>query len=137
MIDIWREVNLNMSLSNDMLSLRKEIKHGDIDSIIPVLVFNRGMTVQEGIAVSHGSGSGWLEVSFSKIHQDTCKELQKNIDRFDLTANELLEIVKQKQPELVEDVESYMTGCRYNQTANLLWRYVTKVCFNVQYKLDR
>lgn len=52
MIDIWREVNLNMSLSNDMLSLKKEIKHGDIDSIIPVLVFNRGFTVQEAIAVS-------------------------------------------------------------------------------------
>lgn len=51
MIDIWREVNLSMSLSNDILSLKKEIKHGDIDNIVPVLVFDRNMTVQEAIAV--------------------------------------------------------------------------------------
>lgn len=51
MIDIWREVNLNMSLSNDMVSLRKEIIHGDLDSIVPVLVYNRGFSVEEAIAV--------------------------------------------------------------------------------------
>jgi hypothetical protein len=51
MTDIWREVNLNMSLSNDMMSLRKEIIHGDLDSIVPVLVYNRGFTVEEAIAV--------------------------------------------------------------------------------------
>lgn len=41
-----------MSLSNDILSLKKEIKHGDIDSIVPILMYNRGFTVQEAIAVS-------------------------------------------------------------------------------------
>ena len=40
-----------MSLSNDMISLRKEIKHGDIDSIIPVLVFNRDISIQKAIEV--------------------------------------------------------------------------------------
>ncbi|KAI1158631.1 terpenoid synthase [Nemania serpens] len=106
MIDIWREVNLNMSLSNDMVSLRKEIIHGDLDSIVPVLVYNRGFSVEEAIA-------------------DTCKELQNNINRFDETAKDLLEIVRVKQPELVGDVHFYIVGCRHNQTANLLWSLVT------------
>jgi hypothetical protein len=35
-----------------------------------------------------------------------------------------LEIVKEKQPELVDEVDFYIVGCRHNQTANLLWRYV-------------
>ncbi|KAK5629884.1 hypothetical protein RRF57_005599 [Xylaria bambusicola] len=106
MIDIWREVNLNMSLSNDMISLKKEIKHGDIDSIVPVLVYNKGFSVQEAI-------------------EDTCHELQKNIDRHDESARDLLAIVKEKQPEVLADVEYYIEGCRHNQTANLLWSLVT------------
>lgn len=36
---------------NDILSLKKEIKHGDIDSIVPLLMYHRGLTVQEAIAV--------------------------------------------------------------------------------------
>jgi hypothetical protein len=50
MMDLWREVNINMCVSNDMLSLRKEITHGDIDSIIPVLV-NTGLCVDSAITV--------------------------------------------------------------------------------------
>ncbi|KAI1345611.1 terpenoid synthase [Xylaria sp. FL0043] len=106
MTDIWREVNLNMSLSNDMMSLKKEIIHGDIDSIVPVLVYNRGFSVQEAIA-------------------DTCKELEKNINRFDETADDLVAIVQEKQPEVVEDLKYYIVGCRHNQMANLLWSLVT------------
>ncbi|KAG9679110.1 hypothetical protein KCU99_g8645, partial [Aureobasidium melanogenum] len=103
MIDIWREVNLSMSLSNDILSLKKEIKHGDIDNIVPVLVFDRNMTVQEAIA-------------------DTCTQLQKNTDRFDSWSDELCAVVKVDQPGVLEDVKSFITGCKHNQMANLMWR---------------
>ncbi|KAK5999322.1 hypothetical protein QM012_005597 [Aureobasidium pullulans] len=106
MTDIWREVNLNMSLSNDMLSLRKEIKHGDIDSIVPVLIFNTNLTVQEAIA-------------------DTCTQLQKNIGRFDQWSDELCTAVQVKQPSILEDVKSFITGCKYNQMANLMWSLKT------------
>ena len=80
-------------------------KHGDIDSIIPVLVYGRGMTVQQAIA-------------------DTAKEIQLNIGRFDQTATDLLAEVKFSSPDLTDDIASYIKGCRYNQTANFLWRYV-------------
>ncbi|KAH0380468.1 hypothetical protein KCU92_g7565, partial [Aureobasidium melanogenum] len=95
MTDIWREVNLSMSLSNDILSLKKEIKHGDIDNIVPVLVFNRNMTVQEAIA--------------------------KNTDRFDRWSDEFCAFVKVDQPDILEDVKSFITGCKHNQMANLMW----------------
>ena len=54
--------------------------------------------------------------------EDTTIELQKNIDRFDATAASLLSDVKKALPQLAAEVEDYIKGCRYNQTANLLWR---------------
>lgn len=59
--------------------------------------------------------------------------LRQNIDRFDATAEDLLKIVREKQPELVDDVDYYIVGCRHNQTANLLWRFVDKTsCLGTQ-----
>ena len=55
---------------------------------------------------------------------DTTKELQLNIDRFDQSATDLLAEVKSTSPDLTDEVASYITGCRYNMMANLLWRYV-------------
>ena len=87
-------------------------KHGDIDSLIPVLVHTRGMTVQQAI-------------------DDTTKELQLSVDRFDRTAKILLDEVESTSPELADKVASFIKGCRYNLTANLLWRYVEyfRSCF--------
>ena len=86
--------------------LRCQIKkHGDVDSIVPVLVYTRGMTVQQAIA-------------------DTTTELSLNIARFDRIATDLLAQVKSTSPDLTDEIVSYVQGCRYNQMANLLWRYV-------------
>ncbi|KAL7909350.1 isoprenoid synthase domain-containing protein [Trichoderma velutinum] len=106
MADLWRETNLNMSLSNDMVSLRKEIKTGDIESMISILVYNCNMTVQEAIA-------------------DTCVELKKNVDRFDAAAEDLLAIVAEKDSKWVGEVDRYIVGCRHNMMANLLWSLTT------------
>ncbi|KAJ5181652.1 hypothetical protein N7449_011799 [Penicillium cf. viridicatum] len=106
MISLWYEVNMNMSLSNDLLSLRKEIKHGDIDSMVPVLVSARGLTVREAV-------------------KETEAEINRNIERFDQIADALLEEIKVTYPEKVDEVSSYITGCRYNQMANFLWSLTT------------
>lgn len=77
--------------------------------MVPVLVYNRGMTVQQAIV-------------------DTTKELQLNIDRFDQIATDLLAEVKSTSPDLRDEVASYITGCRYNLTGYLLWRYIWHSC---------
>ncbi|KOC13990.1 cyclase [Aspergillus flavus AF70] len=106
MISLWYEVILNMSLSNDLLSLRKEIKHGDIDSMVPVLVSARGLTVRQAV-------------------KETEAEINRNIERFDQIADALLEEIKLTHPEKVDEVASYIVGCRYNQMANFLWSLTT------------
>lgn len=105
MADIWREVNLNISITNDIFSLYKEIKQGDISSMLPILVYNRNYSIENAI-------------------HDACKDLQESINRFDIAAKKLQHIIDEKSPELQDQVEKYITGCRYNQTANLFWRYV-------------
>ncbi|KJK61137.1 Non-plant Terpene Cyclases Class 1 [Aspergillus parasiticus SU-1] len=105
-ISLWYEVNMNMSLSNDLLPLRKEIKHGDIDSMVPVLVSARGLTVRQAV-------------------KETEAEINRNIEGFDQIANALLEEIKLAHPEKVDEVSSYIVGYRYNQMANFLWSLTT------------
>lgn len=52
MTELWRQVNLNMSLTNDLFSLKKEIKHGHVDSVVPVIMAEKGGTGQEAANVS-------------------------------------------------------------------------------------
>ncbi|KAI0448289.1 terpenoid synthase [Xylaria acuta] len=103
---IWHESNLNVSMLNDVLSLRKEIQHGDIYSIVPVLMHHRGLTVQAAIA-------------------DTYIETQKSLDRFEAAAKSLLEVVKEKEPEQWDEVDKYITGCRYELTGHCIWSVVS------------
>jgi hypothetical protein len=46
---ITREVAISDFLWNDIVSLRKEIDDGDIDSAIPVIVWNEGCTAQTAV----------------------------------------------------------------------------------------
>ena len=65
----------------------------------------RGMTIQQAI-------------------EHTRDELRQNIERFEETAAALLNEVEMKLPQLTGKLEDYIEGCRFNQTAVLLWRLV-------------
>jgi hypothetical protein len=58
-------------------------------------------------------------------NQQANKELRECVDRFDKAATDLGLIVGQSNPDMVRVVRSFVVGCEYNQTANLLWGYVT------------
>lgn len=49
MVSITREVAISDFLWNDIVSLRKEIDDGDIDSAIPVMVWNEGCSAQSAV----------------------------------------------------------------------------------------
>lgn len=49
MVAITREVATSDFLWNDIVSLRKEIDDGDIDSAIPVMVWNEGCSAQVAV----------------------------------------------------------------------------------------
>ncbi|KAI0185341.1 isoprenoid synthase domain-containing protein [Xylaria flabelliformis] len=106
MTAIWRECNFNVSILNDVLSLRKEIQHGDIYSIVPILMHHHGLTVQAAIA-------------------DAYTESQKSLHRFDVATKTLLKVVKEKEAKQWDEVDKFITGCRYNLTGHCVWSVVS------------
>ncbi|KAI0469411.1 terpenoid synthase [Xylaria cf. heliscus] len=102
---IWHESNLHISMLNDVLSLRKEIQHGDVYSIVPVLMHHHGLKVQEAIT-------------------NTYVESQMSLDRFERAAKSLLEIVQEKEPEQWDEVDKYITGCRYELMGHCTWSVI-------------
>ncbi|EAW12442.1 terpene synthase family protein [Aspergillus clavatus NRRL 1] len=108
MISLWYEVIMNMSLSNDLLSLRKEIEHGDIDSMVPVLVSARGLTIHEAI-------------------KETEEEISRSIDRFDQIADAFLKETRITHTDHADELADYIVGCQYNQMANFLWSGLTDI----------
>ncbi|KAI1108736.1 terpenoid synthase [Nemania sp. NC0429] len=104
---VWHETSLNMCLFNDVMSLRKEIKHGEVDSMVPLLMYHRALTVQEAIA-------------------DTWMEMQSNVHRLDKAADTLLQMVREREPERCKDVDKFVTGCLYPLTGHLKWSLTSR-----------
>ena len=97
---VWNEANAIISITNDLLSLKKEIKLGCIDSIVP-LTFMLTNNVQSAI-------------------QDSVTALKAAQVRFDDAANVLLAQIGdgETRPQVARFVEIQ----RSNFVGNLVWR---------------
>ncbi|PNP54756.1 hypothetical protein THARTR1_04961 [Trichoderma harzianum] len=100
---IWDESNINVSIVNDLLSLKKEISKGAIDSLIPILCAN---TETPQSAIGHA-----------------LKSLKESIARFDTTAWKLLNTIDTVSPDKLSTYE-FIQDCRFNCSGNLYWRFV-------------
>ncbi|KNG47736.1 terpenoid synthase [Stemphylium lycopersici] len=93
MVAITREVAISDFLWNDIVSLRKEIDDGDIDSAVPVIVWNEGCSAQ--VAVDR----------CVKMVEESWKRLRE--------AEERLEDVYASEPEQVKsDIKTLVGGCK-------------------------
>lgn len=50
--------------------------------------------------------------------------MQESIICFEKCSQRLLAAVQGREPETVEEVRGFIEGCKYNQTANIMWRWV-------------
>ncbi|KAL3475417.1 terpenoid synthase [Aspergillus californicus] len=53
MQDLWKSTSYLVHITNDILSLRKELKDGQIENIVPVLMLNKGLTMNQAIQESY------------------------------------------------------------------------------------
>jgi hypothetical protein len=97
---IWRETNMIISMINDLLSLRKEMRLGCIDSIVP-LTFAITKDVQSAISQS-------------------VEAVMASKDAFDKAATALLSDVEDKG--LRDKVRQFIEAQRSNCVGNLVWR---------------
>ncbi|KAH8911535.1 terpenoid synthase [Coniochaeta sp. PMI_546] len=97
---IWRETNLGIIISNDVLSLKKEIVTGCLLSLVPVL-YRQG-------------------IEWDDIVPELMEELLHVCRRFDEAA-ETLEAAAADDPQLLKDLKTYLDVCRTNNTGTYIY----------------
>lgn len=101
MKDISNETNVTIWITNDLVSLEKEMRLDCIDSVVP-LTFALTNDIQEAISKSPGA-------------------LRSSQDRFDQAAKALLS--EQAEDERTcQKVESFVEAQKSNCVGNLIWR---------------
>jgi hypothetical protein len=98
---LWNETNIIISITNDLLSLRKEIRQGCVNSIVP-LTFAATNDVQTAITA-------------------TVEALKASKERFDYAATDLL-TASQDDQDLYPEINRFIEVQRSNCVGNLLWR---------------
>jgi len=102
---IWDETNVIISLQNDLVSLKKEMKVGGIDNFVPLVYVCTG-DVQQAIELS--------------MHA-----LQTSRERFEAAAQQLLALSSEENDELMLSVHAYIEVMRSNCVGNLNWSLQT------------
>lgn len=100
MRQLWDETNVIISTTNDILSVKKEVEQGQIDSLIPILY------------VREGSLQGAFEVAMSI--------LEASVKAFSQCSQRLLARYAHDQ-QVHRALQKFITGCQYACTANLNW----------------
>ena len=101
---IWDETNVIIAITNDLLSLRKEMHLDCIDSIVP-LVFASTGDVQRAVSEAVGA-------------------LRAARDRFDNAAEDLM-ARQYEHDEIRSQVEQFIEVQRSNCVGNLVWRWAS------------
>ncbi|KAI0544235.1 terpenoid synthase [Xylaria curta] len=101
---IWHEANIIISITNDILSMKKEMANSQVvDSIIPLLVVELG-SLQE--AINHAED----------IIRSSVQELDLAVEQ--INGREFAAAGM----HVHEDIRKFVDGCKYACTANLNWR---------------
>lgn len=102
---IWDETNVIISITNDLLSLRKEMQLDCIDSIVP-LVFASTGDVQRAVSEAVGA-------------------LRAARERFDDAAEDLM-ARRYEHEDTRSQVEEFIKVQRSNCVGNLVWRWASR-----------
>jgi hypothetical protein len=98
---LWDETTIGISMSNDILSLKKELRSDGVLSQIPLSMVQHGLTVQQAVDVA-------------------LEELQDSIDRL----NEASKRIVLQAPEGSPDhkaIKAYVDVMRTNQGGHHYW----------------
>lgn len=101
---LWDLTNINVSMVNDLFSVKKEIQHGSAESLIPILYATKPDVQAAARAL--------------------VETLRSTITEFDTAAAKLIELGRQGNDEgaAVKGLVKFVEGCRYYCTGNITWR---------------
>ncbi|KAI1650311.1 isoprenoid synthase domain-containing protein [Daldinia loculata] len=110
MRQLWRETNAIIYMTNDILSLKKEVEQSQVDSLVPLLYLQLG-SVQAAI-----------DQAVDMVHS--------SVQQLESAEKQILQRCS-AMPEVQEDMRKFVAGCKYAATANLNWSLTTgryKLC---------
>jgi hypothetical protein len=100
---IWDAVNTLISYTNDVMSLKKEMRAGQVENLVPLLYVACG---------------GSLERAMNEV-----KGLIEGAARdVDAAEKELVEKFAGEEEQVREGIRKVVDGCKFACTANLSWR---------------
>ncbi|KAG9242949.1 isoprenoid synthase domain-containing protein [Calycina marina] len=105
MRDIWDETNIIISITNDLLSLKKEIRQGCVDSVVPLTC------------------AALMDVDLAI--QDVVAQLEASRQRFEVAARDLETQNAGESEEMRERIRHFIRVCQTNCTGNLIWSLKT------------
>jgi hypothetical protein len=99
---VRREVAIGVFIWNDIISVQKELKLNDVDSIIPIMVYHRGISAQEAADTVVGM--------IAQSYQDLIA-----------AKNRLRHAVRNEDNAIQRDVETLLDGCTDVLVGNMIW----------------
>jgi hypothetical protein len=109
---ICRYTNTIVSATNDLLSVKKEVKHDAIESLIPILCYHQP-DIQRAVTEV---------VAFIGVE----------INNMDRAAASLMDRYDSEDEDTRRQVKNFVNGCKHYTTGNLTWSLATD-----RYSVDR
>jgi hypothetical protein len=109
---VRREVAIGVFIWNDIISVQKELKLNDVDSIIPILVYHRNVSAQEAA--------------------DTAvKMIAQSYQDLTVAKSRLKHAVRNEDDAIQRDIATLLDGCTDVLVGNMIWslgshRYLAK-----------
>ncbi|KAI0383154.1 terpenoid synthase [Hypomontagnella monticulosa] len=104
MQQVLHEASLVICITNDILSVKKEVEQSQVDSLVPLLCLQLG-SIQEAM-------------------NRAAEMVRSAIERLDAGEKQILDRYS-STPEVQEDIRKFIDGCKYACMANLNWSLVS------------
>ncbi|KAI0851331.1 terpenoid synthase [Daldinia vernicosa] len=104
MRQLWYEIGVAIYVTNDILSIKKEVEESQVNSLVPLLSLQLG-SVQAAINRA-------VDIVYSSVQ------------RFESVEKRIL-LRYSTMPEVQEDIRKFIDACKYAATANLNWSLTT------------
>jgi hypothetical protein len=100
---IWDAVNTVISFTNDIVSLKKETRAGQVENLVPLLYVACGGSLDRAMD------------EIARLIEGAARDM-------DAAEKELVEKFAGEEEEVREGIRKVVDGCKFACTANLRWR---------------
>ncbi|KAL8791312.1 MAG: hypothetical protein Q9195_005931 [Heterodermia aff. obscurata] len=104
MREMWKEITWMITMCNDLLSLRRELIHGQYESLVPLLMYHEGLNPQAAV----NRVTEMMHESYERFH------------RLEARLYELVDLAE------LENVKTYVHSFKDVVMCNLHWSYGLK-----------